>query len=420
MADFKDELSNNDEKNSPHIKIDINKIIEQSDDLNKAMRADDDYEHPPVYEYDEKSPDGERRIFDYTETNENCAGPKNGADKSEGKQDKPAEQTKPDIPSKKKKVGFAERFIPLKGDSSSEVIRKIALLVSVLTMIICIIVIIGKYAVEPVVEKIRNNNISQLKTDDDNTDVFASYPDIDFPQGMSPGFAELYAQNSDFAGWLEISGLDIKSAVVRADDNEKYLKKNFYGESSKYGCPFIDYRNGLLVMGRNTIIYGHNMVTDDLIFGKLEEYKTVDGFKSAPVIEFDTLYNDYKWKVYAVFITNADEEDDNGYVFRYNFTNVSSDEVFSQYIEQIDQRKLYTTGVDIKPSDKILTLSTCSYEFNNARIVVVARMVRNGEPPYVDTSNAQKNASPRYPQVWYDIYNNGNNPYRSSEKWTPG
>ena len=160
------------------------------------------------------------------------------------------------------------------------------------------------------------------------------------------------------------------------------------------------------------------MMTDDLIFGRLEEYTTIKGFKSAPIIEFDTMYKDYKWKIFAVFITNADKEHDNGYVFNYIFTNVRSDSDFEEYIEQLDQRKLYTTGVDIKPSDKILTLSTCSYEFHNARLVVVARMVRQGEEAYVNTSQAKMNPSPRYPQVWYDTYNGGKNPYSSYEKWT--
>ena len=89
-----------------------------------------------------------------------------------------------------------------------------------------------------------------------------------------------------------------------------------------------------------------------------------------------------------MFITNATTAEDNGYFFNYVWTNIS-EASFEQYIAELDSRKLYTTGVDIKPTDKILTLSTCLYEFDNARLVVVARMVRDGESEEVDTRSSR-------------------------------
>ena len=109
------------------------------------------------------------------------------------------------------------------------------------------------------------------------------------------------------------------------------------------------------------------------------------------MIEYNTLYADYQWKVYAVFLTNSKAEHDNGYIFNYIFTNLSSDDKFKEYISEIDQRKLYSTGVDIRPDDKILTLSTCNYDWDEQRLVVVARLVREGEDASVDTSLAKKN-----------------------------
>ena len=85
-------------------------------------------------------------------------------------------------------------------------------------------------------------------------------------------------------------------------------------------------------------------------------------------------------------------------------------------MKEIDRRKLYTTGVDIKPTDKILTLSTCLYEFDNARFVVIARMVRDGESESVDTSLAKENPNPQYPQIWYDK-KGVKNPFKDTPKW---
>ena len=87
-----------------------------------------------------------------------------------------------------------------------------------------------------------------------------------------------------------------------------------------------------------------------------------------------------------------------------------------EYVSEIDQRKLYSTGVDIKPTDKILTLSTCNYDWDAQRLVVVARLVREGENPSVDTSLAKKNENPRYPQIYYD-QKGITNPYRDAKKW---
>lgn len=161
------------------------------------------------------------------------------------------------------------------------------------------------------------------------------------------------------------------------------------------------------------------MKYDDLMFGVLESYRTVDGYKSAPVITFNTLYKDMKWKIYAVIVTNGDASTDNGYLFNYIFRNLSSDNVFMSFIRELDRRKLYTTGVDIQPGDKILTLSTCSYDFKNARLAVIARLIREGESEDVDFSKTAINPNPRYPQAWYNDRGK-TNPYKDSFKWVPG
>ena len=62
---------------------------------------------------------------------------------------------------------------------------------------------------------------------------------------------------------------------------------------------------------------------------------------------------------------------------------------------------------DVTKNDKILTLSTCIYDFNNARLVVAARMVRNGESESVDTSSAIYNPDPVYPQAYRNRYGAG-------------
>ena len=261
------------------------------------------------------------------------------------------------------------------------------------------------------------NNL-QLTEEQQWEQLRGEFPNVTFPKGLQLKYARLYATNQDFVGYLEAPGINMSLPVVQATDDEAYLNKNFYGKSTKYGCPFVSYLNQVEPLDYNTLIFGHHM-NDRTIFGALDHYKTLAGYQQCPVISYNTLYHDYQWKVFAVFISNSVPEDDNGYVFPYYFTALSSDQRKAEYLNELKQRSLYDTGVDVQVSDRLLTLSTCSHEFDDARLVVVARLVRQGESATVDTSRVTLNANPRYPQVYYDKKRLGN-PYANASRWFAG
>lgn len=240
-------------------------------------------------------------------------------------------------------------------------------------------------------------------------------PDIVFPEGLQLRYAKLYAQNPDFVGYLKAEGSELDTPIVQGEDDNEYVEKNFYGESTKYACPFVTYTNKIRELDGNTVIYGHRM-RDGSIFGTLDQYRTLEGYKKAPVISFDTLYNNYSFKIIAAMITNIDPKDDNGYVFTYYWTNLNNDLSRTSYLNQLSQRSIYDTGVDVLPTDKLLTLSTCCKDFENARFVIVARLVRPGESTEVDTSKAIENKAPRYPQAYYDKKGK-ENPFANAYKW---
>lgn len=248
--------------------------------------------------------------------------------------------------------------------------------------------------------------------------IQAEYPNLIFPVGIQLKYAKLYATNQDFVGYLEAPGVNLSLPIVQTDNDSDYMEKNFYGKSTKYGCPFVTHLNNIVELDQNTVIFGHHM-NNGTVFGALDAYKSIDGFKKAPVISFNTLYKDYSWKVIAAFITNAYEKDDNDYVFKYYFTSLSTQDRFAVFLNELSQRSLYDTGVDVLPTDKLLTLSTCSHEFTDARFVVVARLVRPGESTDVDVTNAAVNPNPRYPQAYYDK-KKLDNPYINASRWEVG
>lgn len=240
-------------------------------------------------------------------------------------------------------------------------------------------------------------------------------PDVVFPENIQLKYAKLYAQNTDFVGQLRADGLGLDFPIVQGKDDNEYIAKNFYGESTRYGCPFVTHTNNIETLDENTVIYGHNM-RDGSIFAPLTKYQTLEGYKKAPVITFNTLYQDYQFKVFAVILTNIEPKHDNGYVFTYYWTNLNNEVNHTAYLNQLSQRSLYDTGVDVNPTDKLLTISTCSRDFDDGRLVIVARLVRPGENPEVDTSRAVKNENPRFPQAYYDKKGK-KNPYADAYRW---
>ena len=327
--------------------------------------------------------------------------------------------------SKTRKQKKAEKKAAKKKGGVGEVIRKIVLTLSILTIIGSLGFLANTYLIEPLRFKNDAAAVAEQLSKDHNThgdstevdaNIKADNPDVVFPEGMLAKYARLYAANSDLRGWISIPKLEINLPVTQGKDNDYYLHRNVYAKRTDYGVPFFDYRmTDFKNLHRNTVVYGHNMRHDDLIFGMLENYREISGFQDAPVIECNTIYGDFTWFVYAVFITNSAPGQDNGYLFPYNFIDVGPTK-FAEYIKEIDKRKFYTTGVDLNRDDKILTLSTCCYDFDGARLVVVARLRREGESVTVDTSRAVMNQNPKYPQAWYDA-NKKSNPYEADARW---
>ncbi len=319
---------------------------------------------------------------------------------------------------------FFSGMIPLKKDSTKEKIRKIVMDLSIITILGCAIAFGELY----------NQNREQLQMDeeikgqivdtdnfDDNQyveawqELFAQYPQIKFPENMNLKYSYLYALNQDLVGWLNIPGTNLDVQVVQGPDNNHYLRRDFYGKSNRYGCPYMDSKNDSKYLDDNTIIYGHHM-SDGLIFSNLDKYKTLEGYKESPIIEFNTLYETYYFKVFSAFYINATPADDNNYFFNFMITDFSTDERFSKFADELKKRSVIDTGISVQPDDKLLTLVTCTYEFNDARFVVVGRMVRANEKVEVDTSNATLNTNPKFPQAWYDV-KGLTNPFKDDKKW---
>lgn len=223
------------------------------------------------------------------------------------------------------------------------------------------------------------------------------------PLVILPEAEERLKTCKDSAGWVTIDGV-VDEEFVHYKDNSFYLDHNREGEHKEGGVIFADFRNVLAGKDAsdNIVLYGHNQ-KDGSRFGQLDFYKwNKNYYKQKPTITLSTNYETSTYKIFAIFITNTEPEDDNGVVFDYhNRHKFNTEAEYQDFIDNCMKRSTILTGVDTQFGDKFLTLSTCSTEFDNSRLVIVARKVREGESEEVDMTNFRINPNPMYPATYY-------------------
>lgn len=148
----------------------------------------------------------------------------------------------------------------------------------------------------------------------------------------------LFKLNGECVGWIYIPETSVNYPVMHTPDNQqKYLRRDFYGNYSQSGVPFLDARCNLT--DTNLIIYGHNM-RNGTMFSDVKNYVNADFRKEHPLIEFETAEGVRNFIVTNVKITNASDKKYNEICFR---------------------------------TDRFLTLSTCYGESKSDRILVTAK-----------------------------------------------
>ncbi|MCQ2485308.1 MAG: class B sortase [Clostridia bacterium] len=292
--------------------------------------------------------------------------------------------------------------------------RRLILGIAFVGIIVASFVLVDQY-IKPRINQNEYKKEPEYSADETNTETMVA---TDTGEEIRKKYAALLNTNPDFVGKLYIEAIEEAGfIVVQGTDNQKYLTTGFKGEATRYGTLFVDYRNDVNKLNTNTIIYGHNM-RDGSQLGSLSLYSKIENYKSFPTIKFNTIYGENEWKVFAAFIINTKAEDDNGYVFPYLTTTFPSEEKFMAFIDDVKSRSYYTNdSVDIKPDDKILTLSTCDTVFSNARFVLMARLVRDGESAEVDVESAKENENQRFPQAWYNKKGK-KNPFKNADNFT--
>ena len=189
----------------------------------------------------------------------------------------------------------------------------------------------------------------------------------------------LREKNEDIRGWIRLKDTVINYPIVQGTDNSYYLYRTFTKESNGKGSIFIDYRNQNPFKEFNTILYGHRM-KDGSMFKPLVEYFNSDGefYKNHHTIEIYTPDGNYDLEVFACAKIDATDEE----WYRIDFSGTeekTADELKTEYLGRVwasNELAVDTSHISIGDKDNIVSLSTCTKDLDEYRLLIWGKLVK--------------------------------------------
>lgn len=250
-----------------------------------------------------------------------------------------------------------------------------------ITILLVLIVILGsffgyRYLYQPVQGETIYNNIISLYGQSSNKVQNGN---------ILSKFGKLYELNSNIVGFVSVPNSNINYPVVKSTKTGTvYCETHLFdGTFNGYGTPYTYSTINDSNYNRNIVITG-NTVKSGMMFSDLLKYKELDFYRSAPVINFDTIYSVGSYKVFSVLeFTKAP--------INYQRNKFFNDDEFLNFVTKIQEASKIKTTVDLLGTDNIITLVTKN---EDKTVCVFARALREEESPLVDVSESEINIDP--------------------------
>lgn len=186
-------------------------------------------------------------------------------------------------------------------------------------------------------------------------------------------YKPLYEKNKNFIGWIKIDGTGIDYPVMKSmnGNGEYYLNHDFNQKEDRNGSLFMDDECDIVKPTENWIIYGHNMKSGKM-FGELDNYKSEAFWAAHPYVSFDTIYETGTYSVMYAFESRVYQDTEIAFKY-YQFIDPASPLEFDSAMNEMAKASFYDTGVRAVYGDRLLILSTCDYDEENGRFVVVCK-----------------------------------------------
>lgn len=218
-----------------------------------------------------------------------------------------------------------------------------------------------------VIEKVKENDDVEIIDSKDEIPKSNPYWDYIKTNLINVDFSELKKINPNTKGWIQVNGTNINYPFVQTKDNKYYLNHSFDNSYNSAGWVFLDYRNDINSLSKNTILYAHGRL-DKTMFGSLKNIffsgwlDNTDNY----VVKLSTETENTLWQVFSVYRIPTTND--------YIRVNFSSDEEFVNWSKILLDRSLYNFNTNIHANDNILTLSTCYNQ--NERVVLHAKLIK--------------------------------------------
>lgn len=223
----------------------------------------------------------------------------------------------------------------------------------------------SKKLYEEVAENVvKSNSINSKEvplTEDENTPVEG----ISSKEKIEIDFEYLKNANPDVVAWIRRDDEKINYPVVKGKDNDFYLYRSLDKSKNKCGSIFMDYKNDGEFTDDITYIYGHNM-KDGSMFASLKDYEDSENVESLPDLYIYTPNGSKKIEIKYVFFHSG---------YDGLRTNFEDDSKWGKYFESLDSSANYVAKERPERGDRLIGLVTCEYVFENARLVVLGKLV---------------------------------------------
>jgi len=188
----------------------------------------------------------------------------------------------------------------------------------------------------------------------------------------SISFEEFRLVNPEVFSWLTVYGTNIDYPVTQAEDNERYVNTNAFGQYSLSGSIFLDADNDKSFRDFNSIMYGHHM-EKEVMFGELSLFDEKQYFDDRPHGNLFFDGKDHGLEFFAFIRTTAYD--------RMLFTAGVQDKASQQeYLQMLWDNASHTRDIEVSIADNILLLTTCSSYTTNGREILVARITDETYP----------------------------------------
>ncbi len=174
-------------------------------------------------------------------------------------------------------------------------------------------------------------------------------------------FENLLQEGPEIIGWLYCADTVINYPIVHHANNDYYLDRLPNSKFSPGGTIFLDCENSPDLSDWNSILYGHNM-NDDSMFGTLPDYRKQEYYDEHPVMYFLTPTQDYRIDIIGGYTTLSTSD-----TYSIPYDEIGRDALVEKAVRNTEFQPSAQAG----PGERLITLSTCTYEYDEARFVIV-------------------------------------------------